>query len=791
MKTCLRSFFLLAMICAALFTNAQYCTPALTTGGVWLGFAGFASPYGNIPGGSNYNSGSVFGSEGYVDRSASSSGTVSRGCSNSYFYSVQSCGNQGSKNFNFRIYADWNQDGDFDDANEIAAQVSNTIISGNCAFYNSTVSISVPMTANTGTIRMRWALTENGTATSCGGYIGEIEDYSITVSPNNAPVLDNSGTPVLNPLAETQTNNNGMLISRFIKTTGPAVTLISEPDACAYIKGIAITGTSGTNGTWQFKTSAGSWTDMGSLSESNALLLEETDRIRFVPTGTGTPAITFRAWDRTTGGSGQFYNITSTGGTTAFSSASESASLEVYSAASTASDVSVYLSAYGGSQLNILSSSLSPSSGTFKDVKAITSDDVSGYGSDILLNPANTKLYWLGGSTYADLLRSNVDGTGVESLNSGDFSYPTGLATGGNKLFIADYGVAIYSADMDGTNLTAITGGAGQATDIGDLADIEYYAGKIYYFNQPGYSGGFKIFEANPDGTGTTELLTIDYYPYGLDVINGNLYWTESDGSDSYLRTRAISGGSVTTLATGTGRYFLDLMVNPSLNKIYFTDEGNSDPYIKSIPLAGGSATNELVLENSMFGIVFNRSLGTLPVHFTNVKAWPQGNKNIIEWNIASEKDVSHYVIERSADGSNFSAAGTVSATQHSSYQWSDLLPLTGKNYYRILSVDIDGKQLYSPVVLVNREEQNKNVTIFPTTINNSGFILRTQNIAPGAYQLLIINNTGQQVFKQSIMNNGGNSAEAIRVPSSLSTGLYRVVLSGNNEIYTNSIMVR
>lgn len=794
-KQLLACSLLLGSIFFTQFSYAQYCTPPVTATGIWLGMAGFGPPYGTIPGGTNHNSGAGFASEGYVNRSGASSGTVNRSCNNNYFYSINSCGNVGNKNFNLRIYADWNQDNDFDDANELAAEASNVVPNGNCGFYNTTVSITIPANANAGTIRMRWCLREGGlAATACGGYTGEIEDYSITVAANTAPVINNSGTPLLNPLVETQTSNDGTPVSRFIQTTLPSATLITEADPCVTEKGIAVTGTTGANGTWQYKISSGSWTNMGAVSGSNALLLWQTDRIRFVPSGTGTSTITFRAWDKTVSTNGQYYNIVSTGGTTAFSTAEETGSLVTHSAASAAADVKLYMPSYSGTVYNIGTTSFNTTTGLFKHITSITSDGLNGYGSDIALDEVNNKVYWIGGAAGVDLLRSNTDGTNVETLLSGStFSWPGGLAIGNNKVFIIDYGVALYSANLDGTGLTAITGGAGQVSDIGDISDIAFYNGKIYYFNQPGYTGGNKLYEADPDGTNTVELLTTANYPYYLDVVNGNLYWTENDGANGLLKTRAISGGAVTTLATEAGRNFFGLMVNPVNSKIYFTDVNLSsvDAYLKSIPLAGGAITRELVLEDQKNALVFSRSMSTLPVQFIAVKAMPRNDKIIVEWKIAEQDNVHHYIVERSADGRSFTDAGIVAAEQKATYQWTDMQPLTGNNFYRIRAVDNDDKKLYSATVQVNMGSNAQSISVYPTVTTNEQFTLRLQNTPASLYSVQVINPAGQQVYAVSITHNGGASVQSVKLPANLAKGLYRVIIKGKETIYTSSILLQ
>lgn len=105
-------------------------------------------------------------------------------------------------------------------------------------------------------------------------------------------------------------------------------------------RGIAITAADTTHGQWQYTTTGGLlWENLGTLAASSARLLasDANTRLRFVPqpgyTGIIDPAITFRAWDRTSGSNGGTADVTTNGGTTAYSSAQATASLEVYQSA--------------------------------------------------------------------------------------------------------------------------------------------------------------------------------------------------------------------------------------------------------------------------------------------------------------------------------------------------------------------------------------------------------------------------------------------------------------------------
>ncbi len=80
-----------------------------------------------------------------------------------------------------KVWIDWNQDNDFDDAGEEYDLGSATNVS-NGATSNSPLSVTVPATAVAGNTRMRVSAKYGSAATSCEtGYDGEVEDYTVNV----------------------------------------------------------------------------------------------------------------------------------------------------------------------------------------------------------------------------------------------------------------------------------------------------------------------------------------------------------------------------------------------------------------------------------------------------------------------------------------------------------------------------------------------------------------------------------------------------------------------------------
>src|SRR5689334_3300946 len=118
----------------------------------------------------------------------------------------------------------------------------------------------------------------------------------------------------------------------------------------------------------------------------------------------------------------------------------------------------------------------------------------------------------------------------------------------------------------------------------------------------------------------------------------------------------------------------------------------------------------------------------TLPVDIISFNAMLEGtNKANLTWVTATEKNVSHFVVEKSTDGKNFSDAGIVFAfgnTQDKkTYNFTDKINATAGSviYYRLRTVNIDAKNQYSIIRLIRIDKENANiaVTTYPNPVTS------------------------------------------------------------------------
>jgi sugar lactone lactonase YvrE len=208
----------------------------------------------------------------------------------------------------------------------------------------------VQVFSSSGTFLTKWGSYDPGDTTfgcpvsvafSHDGRVVYVSDYGTheikVFTYNAAPVLDDSKTPTLAPVAVNAGAPSGMVGMHVTSLVdiGGALSNVSDPDAGA-LTGVAITAAAAASGTWYFSTNNGAtWTALGTPSPTSARLLiaSSGSRVYFQPnpgfTGTVPSALTFRAWDQAYGANGETADTSYSGGATAFSAATDTAAITV------------------------------------------------------------------------------------------------------------------------------------------------------------------------------------------------------------------------------------------------------------------------------------------------------------------------------------------------------------------------------------------------------------------------------------------------------------------------------
>lgn len=172
-----------------------------------------------------------------------------------------------------------------------------------------------------------------------------------------------------------------------------------------------------------------------------------------------------------------------------------------------------------------------------------------------------------------------------------------------------------------------------------------------------------------------------------------------------------------------------------------------------------------------------NTGFIVLPVKFGNVQATQQGSSVKIDWTNLTELDVVNYTIERSANGQPFVALSTVAARinngSRADYSFFDAAPVNGVNLYRIQSLEVDGKMVYSVIVRVDTRTTKTMLTIYPNPAMASEVSFQATDLQKGNYSLQVYNAAGQQVQNKMFNHFGGFITESLNLPVGTKAGMY------------------
>ena len=176
-----------------------------------------------------------------------------------------------------------------------------------------------------------------------------------------------------------------------------------------------------------------------------------------------------------------------------------------------------------------------------------------------------------------------------------------------------------------------------------------------------------------------------------------------------------------------------------------------------------------------------------LPLVLNQFNATLSNKKVSLSWVTGMEKELSHFVIERSTNGVDYVEAGTVSAKGSSNvkidYSFQDILNSGAKGmvFYRLRMVDIDSRYQYSPVRAIRVAEMNNEVKIlaYPNPVTTELRITLPQDWQDKKVSYGLYNVNGQLV--KQLVNNKSGQTEIMHV-SDIAAGLYIMKVSNGDQ---------
>lgn len=313
-----------------------------------------------------------------------------------------------------------------------------------------------------------------------------------------------------------------------------------------------------------------------------------------------------------------------------------------------------------------------------------------------------------------------------------------------------------------------------------------------------------------PDGSGATNTNTNNTLGIGSWKGNGlgDMVWLDNNGNGIYEAGEPGLPNVTVTLKT-LGGIVLETAITDANGKYSFYDPigyyGVNDYQVEFgapsgfVPTASNMGGNDDKDSDPINGVISSLNVPTgkwdhsfdagfkpgniLPLKFTNFTATLATNKVNLSWTTANEINVNHFIIEKSLDGISYTNLAMVFSNRngvgYSNYKYNDNIStdVAGTYYYRIRSVDVDGKNQLTEIKIIKINSTTNdniiNITAFPNPVTTELHIsvpIGWQNKTV-SYQLF--NTAGALVSKTETNSNTINV-------SKLNAGIYIVKATCN-----------
>lgn len=185
----------------------------------------------------------------------------------------------------------------------------------------------------------------------------------------------------------------------------------------------------------------------------------------------------------------------------------------------------------------------------------------------------------------------------------------------------------------------------------------------------------------------------------------------------------------------------------------------------------------------------------TLPVDLTSFTAKLNKTTSVLDWATANEINFSHFIIQRSTNGSSFTDIGTVTGKQSAgsastSYTFSDNISAVQSTivYYRLKMVDQDASFKYSDIEIVRKSDgqDQASILVYPNPVISELRVTIPDSWQGKTVSYVIYNGSGS-IVQQKLSNNAGQTE--IFSLSGSPAGLYVVKVTKDGETIVKQLI--
>jgi hypothetical protein len=91
----------------------------------------------------------------------------------------------------------------------------------------------------------------------------------------------------------------------------------------------------------------------------------------------------------------------------------------------------------------------------------------------------------------------------------------------------------------------------------------------------------------------------------------------------------------------------------------------------------------------------------------------------------------------------------------------------------------------------VETDMPQQSFNLYPNPLRSGQATLSLSGMKEGKYFLRVINSTGQEIYSKNIINQGGFISQSLELPSQIKTGIYNIVVTGDQYKISKSFIVQ
>jgi hypothetical protein len=348
------------------------------------------------------------------------------------------------------------------------------------------------------------------------------------------------------------------------------------------------------------------------------------------------------------------------------------------------------------------------------------------------------------GSVFAQASPSRLvmgGGGGSGTTNNGTGTPNNGFASSG----AAGGGIIILTAGnlVTGTGTIKANGAQGNSTVSNDGTGGGGAGGSILIYSPNGSTGSITA-QAKGGNGGSNQ------------VHGGDSHGPGGGGGGGYIYSNTSLNAASTVAGGAAG-----------------TTNGNSINYGATAGAAGLKVTTMSPTAPAIVPI----NCVVLALSFIDLTAAENNGTVTVNWQVSREIDTREYIVEKSADGVNFSAIGSVPYQSVNSDKNNYAYPDNSSNissivYYRIKELEASGNEVYSKIVSVRINGLISPFSVYPNPANTTATVSFTTS-SPASISLRLFNLAGSLLWQQQYRAGNGQNTVRIDRIGTLPNGVY------------------